>query len=88
MFSRPAGVVTPRAQAGSSLRLAKVWDTSRGSQPEGYRDLVAELCTKAPVRRGSRSQATDLLFVLLSPDLYRALVLERGLADITVASVA
>jgi len=60
----PAGVVWRR---GEQLRL------------EGYRDLVAELSKKAHLRRGlGQSQATDLLFVLLSPEVYRALVLERG----------
>jgi AcrR family transcriptional regulator len=69
----------PAFQAVSEDPAGAVWRRGEQLRLDGYRDLVAELSTKAPLRRGlSRSQATDLLFVLLSPDLYRALVLERG----------
>lgn len=69
----------PAFQAVAEDPAGAVWRRGEQLRLEGYRGLVVELCTKAPVRSGlSRSQATDLLFVLLSPDLYRALVLERG----------
>jgi AcrR family transcriptional regulator len=45
----------------------------------GYRDLLAELETKAPLRAGlDREHATDALFVLIGPPIYRSLVIERG----------
>jgi len=69
----------PAFQAVSEDPAGAVWRRGEQLRLDGYRDLVAELSAKAPLRRGlRRSQATDLLFVLLSPDLYRALVLERG----------
>lgn len=68
----------PAFQAVSEDPAGAVWRRGEQLRLDGYRDLVAELSTKAPLRRGlNRRQATDLLFVLLSPDLYRALVLER-----------
>ncbi len=45
----------------------------------GYDDLVRMLEKKAPLRPGlNRAHASDLLFVLLGPELYRTLVIERG----------
>lgn len=68
----------PAFQAVSEDPAGAVWRRGEQLRLDGYQDLIAELSTKATLRKGlSRSQATDLLFVLLSPDLYRALVLER-----------
>ena len=42
-------------------------------------DLVGALSCKTPIRPGLTPQrAADVLFVLLGPDLYRTLVIERG----------
>jgi AcrR family transcriptional regulator len=42
----------------------------------GMRDLVEMLATKAPLAKGmTRTRATDLLFVLTSPESYRSFVL-------------
>ncbi len=69
----------PAFQAVAEDPAGAVWRRGEQLRLDGYRDLITELSAKAPLRRGlSRSQATDLLFVLLSPDLYRALVLDRG----------
>ena len=60
----PAGVVFRRAE---ELRR------------DGYDILITRLETKAPLRPGlDHAHATDLLFVLLGPELYRELVIERG----------
>ncbi len=46
---------------------------------DGYDNLITTLETKAPLWTGlSHTHATDLLFVLLGPELYRTLVIERG----------
>lgn len=69
----------PAFQAVAEDPAGAVWRRGEQLRLDGYRDLITELSAKAPLRRGlSLSQATDLLFVLLSPDLYRALVLDRG----------
>ena len=42
-------------------------------------EIVDGLARKAQLRRGlSRDRAADVLYVLIGPDLYRTIVLERG----------
>jgi AcrR family transcriptional regulator len=49
---------------------------------DGYDKLITTLETKAPLRPGlSHRHASDLLFVLLGPELYRTLVIERGWSE-------
>ena len=46
---------------------------------DGYREMVALLSRKGPLREGVTSaRATDLMLFLAGPGAYRALVLERG----------
>ena len=55
------------------------WRRSEELRLQGMVELVRSLSRKAPIRRGlAREQAADILFVLLGPDLFRTLVLERG----------
>jgi len=54
---------------------------ARGEQErhEGYGRILDALSAKARLRPGlDRASATDLLFVLLSPEVYRELVVGRG----------
>lgn len=56
-----------------------VWRNGEQLRLEGYGDLVTGLAAKSPLRKGlDHASATDLLFVILGPEVYRSLVLERG----------
>jgi AcrR family transcriptional regulator len=59
--------------AGATYRNAEALRRS------GYEDLIDILRAKAPLSTSlSRARAVDVLFVLVSPDVYRAFVLEAG----------
>jgi hypothetical protein len=56
-----------------------VWRNGEQLRLDGYRDLITGLVAKSPLRKGlDHAAATDLLFVILGPEVYRSLVLERG----------
>jgi AcrR family transcriptional regulator len=52
---------------------------NEGMRADGYREMVAFLSHKCPLRENlTETRATDLMLFLASPGAYRALVLERG----------
>jgi len=56
--------------------VAAMWAHSEGLRLDGYRKLMAAVARKGTLKV-DRDQAVDVLFVLLSPDLYWRIVLER-----------
>jgi AcrR family transcriptional regulator len=56
-----------------------VWRHGEGLRLQGMGEVADALTRKAKLRRGlSRDRAADVLYVLIGPDLYRTIVLERG----------
>lgn len=71
----------PVFHAASEDPAGEVWSRAERLRLEGYAGIVVDLSKKATLHKHlTRQQAADLLFVLLSPELYRGLVLERGWA--------
>lgn len=65
--------------AASDPEVAAVLDLGQQRLHESYRDMVRLLARKAGLRRGlTVARATDILYVLLSPDLFDALSSGRG----------
>lgn len=59
--------------------VAEMWRHSEDLRHEGYRKVVRTLAAKAPLKEGlSVALATDVLFTLLSPDLYGLISVERA----------
>jgi len=59
--------------------VAAMWRHSEELRHEGYRKVVTTLAGKAPLKAGlNAALATDVVFALLSPDLYRLISIERG----------
>ena len=59
--------------------VAAMWQHSQDLRHEGYRKVVTVLAGKAPLKDGlTVASATDAVFALLSPDLYRLVAVERG----------
>lgn len=78
ILARVAPMV-PVAHAVAGDPAGAMFDRSEQLRREGYTVLVNELVKKAPLVAGmSRPRATDLLLVLLGPEIYRSLVLETG----------
>ncbi len=56
-----------------------VWRHGEELRLHGMGEIVDGLARKAKLRRGvSRDRGADVLYVLIGPDLYRTIVLERG----------
>ena len=56
-----------------------MWDHSEELRAEGFRQMVAVLAKKGPLKPGlSLDEATDVLFVLLGPELFHSIVAGRG----------
>ena len=65
--------------AANDPEVAAVHDLGAQRRHEGYRALVRLLARKGGLRRGlTVARATDMLFVLLSPELYDQLASGRG----------
>ncbi len=78
ILSRVAPML-PVFHAVSADPAGAVWQRAEQLRRDGYDNLIAMLKTKAPLRHGlSHAHATDLLFVLLGPEVYRTLVITRG----------
>lgn len=59
--------------------VAEVWANAERLRLEGYRAIIELLATKQPLAAGhTRDSATDVLFVLLGPDTFRAFTHGRG----------
>lgn len=68
-----------RTAAAADPDAAAFLSKNEGMRAEGYREMVALLSRKSPLReRLTEARATDLMLFLASPGAYRALVLERG----------
>lgn len=60
----------------------EVWEHGERLRYDGMVALVPVLAKKAPLRKGvTRDHAADVLYLLLGPDLYRTMVLERGWSE-------
>ena len=69
----------PVLHAVSADAAGEVFRRGERLRREGYEQLTDALAAKTPLRPGlTRARATDLLFVILGPELYRSLVLECG----------
>jgi AcrR family transcriptional regulator len=65
--------------AASDPEVTSVYELSEKRRVEGYRTIVQMLASKGGLRPGIRvSNATDILFVLLGPQLFDALANGRG----------
>ena len=65
--------------AANDPDVAAVYDLGEQRRHEGYGEIVRVLATKERLRRGlTMARATDILLVLLSPDLFDALENGRG----------
>lgn len=77
IFARVAPMV-PVFHAVAGEPAGDVWRRGEEMRAAGYADLLRALTAKAKLRRGlTLADARDLLFVLLSPETYRTLVIER-----------
>lgn len=77
IFER-VGPLTGTFRHGDSEVVA-MWAHSEQLRIDGYRLMMAALAKKARLKRGlSLEEAGDVLFVLLSPDLYQEMVGGRG----------
>lgn len=80
------GPLIPTWHAVAGDPVGQVWRHLEELRYEGYGDLLVQLSARAPLRSGlSHRQATDLLFVLLGPELFRSLVNELGWPSETYA---
>lgn len=71
--------MVPAFQAVAGDPAGEVWRHGQELRYDGMGHLVDAFRAKSRLRRGlSRAHAADLFFVLLGPDLYRSLVIERG----------
>jgi AcrR family transcriptional regulator len=78
IFARVAPMI-PVFHAVAADPAGEVWRRAEALRLEGMENLLGALSTKAKLRRGvSRARAVDELFVVMGPELYRSLVLERG----------
>jgi len=63
----------------SDPEVAAMWRHSEQLRHDGYRKIVTTLAGKAPLKEGlTVALATDAVFALLSPDLYRLISIDRG----------
>lgn len=81
-ISRRVAPMIPSFHAVTGDPAHAVWERAERLRLEGMADLVAGLTKKAPLRKGvTKTQAADVLYVLVGPDLYRTLVLERDWSE-------
>ena len=86
-ISRRVAPMIPAFHAVAADPAGEVWKRSQQMRHDGMVDLVAVLTEKAPLRRGvSKGHACDVLYLLLGPDLYRTMVLERGWTERQLAN--
>jgi hypothetical protein len=62
---------------------AAMWETTRQQRHTGQGRIVRDLARRRALRRDlTQAQATDLLYTLMSPEVYRILTVERGWTDV------
>ena len=77
ILARVAPMV-PAFHAVAGDPAGEVWRQGEALRLQGMGEIVEALSAKAKLRRGlTRAHAADVLYVLIGPDLYRTLVLER-----------
>jgi len=65
--------------AAAEPGVAQVWANAERLRLDGYRAIIKLLASKQPLATGhTLDSATDVLFVLLGPDTYRAFTHDRG----------
>jgi AcrR family transcriptional regulator len=65
--------------AAAEPGVTQVWANAERLRLEGYRAIIELLASKQPLATGhTLDSATDVLFVLLGPDTYRAFTHDRG----------
>ena len=65
--------------AAAEPGVAEVWENAEHLRLDGYRAIVELLAGKQPLTAGhTLDSATDVLFVLLGPDTFRAFIHGRG----------
>ncbi len=78
-ISRRVAPMIPAFHEVAGDPAGEVWERSLQLRHDGMIGLVDALTKKAPLRKGvTRSHAADALYLLLGPDLYWTMVLERG----------
>ncbi|MDP1793462.1 MAG: helix-turn-helix domain-containing protein [Acidimicrobiales bacterium] len=78
-ISRRVAPMIPAFHAVTGDPAGAVWERAERLRHEGMVDLVGALTKKAPLRKGvTKAQAADVLYLLLGPDIYRTMVIERG----------
>jgi AcrR family transcriptional regulator len=78
-ISRRVAPMIPAFHAVAGDPAGEVWERSQRLRHDGMADLVLALTKKAPLRKGvTRAHAVDVLYLLLGPDLYWTIVVERG----------
>jgi AcrR family transcriptional regulator len=78
-ISRRVAPMVPAFHAVTGEPAGEVWERSQRMRHEGMVELVAVLVRKAKLRKGvTKDHAADVLYLLLGPDMYRTMILERG----------
>jgi hypothetical protein len=79
ILSRVAPLMAATHAAASDPEVASVYELGEQRRHDGYRAIVQMLAQKGGLRRGLRvARATDILLVLLGPQLFDALANGRG----------
>jgi AcrR family transcriptional regulator len=79
ILSRVAPLMAATHAAASDPEVASVYELGEERRHDGYRAIVQMLARKGGLRRGLRvARATDILLVLLGPQLFDALANGRG----------
>jgi AcrR family transcriptional regulator len=86
-ISRRVAPMIPAFHAVAGDPAGEVWERSQRLRHDGMVDLVTALATKKPLRKNvTKVHAADVLYLLLGPDLYRTMVLQRGWTERQLAN--
>ena len=59
-----------------------MWETTRQQRHTGQGRIVGDLARRRALRRDlTQAQATDIVYTLMSPEVYRILTIERDWTD-------
>lgn len=79
IFAKVAPLVASVRAVAADPEVAQIWAQQEEMRRRGYSDVVRTLSSKRPLHQGLTEQkATDILLVVLSPDVYRAYVVDCG----------
>ena len=84
LWRRYAGIreVLRGAASTGEPALRDMWDTSQRQRLTAARSFIAALIGKGPLREGfDAGTAADIAWLLMDPDNYRALTVERGWSE-------